>query len=83
MGVVCFKAMCSKGWCGWSVSFLRAVLAMYATVSLAAQKNDALSINPIGRLRWKPMRGSRSDGWGIEKASFGISSILSHMGMFA
>ena len=56
---------------------LRDIFAMSDMVLLDAQKKDTLSMDPIGRLRWKPMRGSGLDGWGgIAKASFGMSSIL-------
>eukprot|EP00957_Ditylum_brightwellii_P158144 12037233-Ditylum_brightwellii.AAC.1 len=45
------------------------LLAMSATVLVVDQKRGALSMYPIGALRWNPMRGSASVGSnGITKA---------------
>ena len=62
--------------------FPRDILAIYATVLLAVQKKDVLLMNPIGRLRWKPMRGPRPDGWEVIKnLSLGMPFFISYMRM--
>eukprot|EP00957_Ditylum_brightwellii_P087938 6696986-Ditylum_brightwellii.AAC.1 len=48
------------------------LLVMSATVSVVEQKRGALSMYPLGVLRWKPIRGSASVGSsGMTKASAG------------
>eukprot|EP00957_Ditylum_brightwellii_P135915 10366797-Ditylum_brightwellii.AAC.1 len=57
---------------------------MSATVSVVAQKRGALSMYPMGTLRWKPTSVSVSPGCeGIMNASFGTSSNRIQTRMYA